>query len=418
MASSGTLTFAPGEMGHAIAVSILDDAHDEGEETLVLHLRNAVGAELADAQATGKIANSDPMPRAWLGRFGRTAWDHVLGAVDERLRSARVSRTHARIGGRSIAAVRSEVGAGEEQRIAALAKWVAGGHHEPEPHAVSGRELLAGSEFQVTTAGSQGSEALTVWGQGAYGSFAGQDAELSVSGDVASGTLGVDYAAGPWLAGLALSHSTGWGSYSQPNASGGEVASSLTGAYPYVSLDVVPERLGLWLAGGYGLGGMRLAPLGGEPVETRIGLLAGAAGMRGVLVPAAASGGFALGVNADALLLRGTSEATAGPGCRDGRREPAAAGTRRVVRGSRRRGAGDAVARDCVAARRGRRGVRIRDRRWRRPELHPPRTGTGGRAARAHAGAARSGGGGRVGCKRLAGVGSESGFGVGPLRSR
>ena len=312
VASSGTLTFAPGEMGHAIAVSILDDAHDEGEETLVLHLRNAVGAELADAQATGKIANSDPMPRAWLGRFGRTAWDHVLGAVDERLRSARVSRTHARIGGRSIAAVRSEVGAGEEQRIAALAKWVAGGHHEPEPHAVSGRELLAGSEFQVTTAGSQGSEALTVWGQGAYGSFAGQDAELSVSGDVASGTLGVDYAAGPWLAGLALSHSTGWGSYSQPNASGGEVASSLTGAYPYVSLDVVPERLGLWLAGGYGLGGMRLAPLGGEPVETRIGLLAGAAGMRGVLVPAAASGGFALGVNADALLLRGTSEATAG----------------------------------------------------------------------------------------------------------
>ena len=317
VAASGTITFAAGETDQAIEVTVLDDAHDEGEETFALRLSGAVGAELADAEATGTIVNSDPMPRAWLGRFGRTAWEHTLGAVDQRLRNAGLSRTHAAIGGRSIAAAPFEAGVevGEEQRMAALAEWVAGAQEEAEPRAVSGRELLAGSEFQVTTAPaaeSSGSGALTVWGQGAYGGFSGEHAGLSVSGEVAGGTLGVDYAAGPLLAGLALSHSSGWGSYSRPNATGGEVTSSLTGAYPYVGLDVVPDRLTLWLAGGYGLGGLRLAPLGGEPLETGIGMLAGAAGLRGTLVPAAASGGFDLGVNADAALLRVTSEATAG----------------------------------------------------------------------------------------------------------
>ena len=316
--SSGTLTFAAGQTAEAIAVAVLDDAHDEGEETFTMHLSNAVGAELAAAQATGTIANSDPMPRVWLGRFGRTAWEHTLGAVDGRLRNARIPRTYARVGGQRVADQPLGAVTGEQQRMAELAAWVAGGHDEPQPHPVSAPALLAGSDFQVTTlhsapaAGRSGGEAVTVWGRGAYGGFAGTDAGLSVRGRVASGTLGVDYAAGPWLAGLALSHSSGWGSYSQPGAAGGEVASSLTGAYPYVSFDVVPERVALWLAGGYGLGGLRLAPLRSEPLDTDIGLLAGAAGLRATLVPAAASGGLAVGVNADASVLRATSAATVG----------------------------------------------------------------------------------------------------------
>ena len=97
VASSGTLAFAAGQTAHTIAVTVLDDAHDEGDETFALHLSNAVGAELADAAATGTIANSDPMPRAWLGRFGRTAWEHTLGAVDQRLRSARATQVRAAV---------------------------------------------------------------------------------------------------------------------------------------------------------------------------------------------------------------------------------------------------------------------------------------------------------------------------------
>ena len=310
VASSGRLTFAAGETARTIAVSVLDDAHDEGEETFALRLSDAAGAELADAEATGTIANSDPMPRAWLGRFGRTAWEHTLGAVDRRLRSARTTRTGAAIAGRNVAAAHGGAEAGAQEQIAVLAAWVGDGSDSPED--LSGPELLAGSEFQVATTASEDDGVLTVWGQGAYGRFAGTDGDLAVDGDVASGTLGVDYATGPWMAGLALSHSSGWGSYSRPMSPGGEVTSSLTGAYPYIGLELVPERLSLWVAGGYGLGGLRLNPTGGEPLETEIGVLAGAAGLRGTVVPAAATGGFSLGVNADGLLLRATSEAAPG----------------------------------------------------------------------------------------------------------
>ena len=314
-AALGTLTFAAGQSARTIAVTVLDDGHDEGAETLTLTLSNPVGARIADGEATGTIVNSDPMPRAWLGRFGRTAWEHALGAVDERLRSARVPGPRATIAGRSIGVARSAADAAQAPRLAALAAWMEsrdGEPEEPEEPEVSVRELLAGSEFQVGIEPDAGGGVLTVWGHGAYGRFAGQEDDLAVSGDVASGTLGVDYAGGPWLAGLALSHSSGWGSYEQPHTAGGEVTSSLTGAYPYVSFAVVPQRLALWLAGGYGLGGLRLAPHGGTPLETRIGLLAGAAGVRATVVPAAASGGFSLAVNADGMLLRAASEATAG----------------------------------------------------------------------------------------------------------
>ena len=314
-AALGTLTFAAGQSARTIAVTVLDDGHDEGAETLTLTLSNPVGARIADGEATGTIVNSDPMPRAWLGRFGRTAWEHALGAVDERLRSARVPGPRATIAGRSIGVARSAADAAQAPRLAALAAWMEsrdGEPEEPEEPEVSVRELLAGSEFQVGIEPDAGGGVLTVWGHGAYGRFAGQEDDLAVSGDVASGTLGVDYAGGPWLAGLALSHSSGWGSYEQPHTAGGEVTSSLTGAYPYVSFAVVPRRLALWLAGGYGLGGLRLAPHGGTPLETRIGLLAGAAGVRATVVPAAASGGFSLAVNADGMLLRAASEATAG----------------------------------------------------------------------------------------------------------
>ena len=324
---------------------MLDDAHDEGEETFTLHLSDAVGAELADAEATGTIANSDPMPRAWLGRFGRTAWEHTLDAIDQRLRSARTPATRAAVAGSEMTAAGADPVA-DEQEIAALAAWIDNGNKDSQARTVSGQELLAGSEFQVATAASHEGGVLTIWGQGAYGRFAGHDGDLAVDGEVASGTLGVDYATGPWMAGLALSHSSGWGSYSQPMTSGGEVTSSVTGAYPYVGLEVVPERLSLWVAGGYGLGGLKLTPAGGEPLETGIGLLAGAAGVRGTVVPAVRHRRLLAGPERGRAAAAGDLRGSAGPGRHDGRREPGPSGTGRSIRGGAgRRRAADAVGR-------------------------------------------------------------------------
>ena len=70
---SGTLTFEPGETLKTVEVRVLDDTHDEGSETMRLVLSNARGAAITDAEATGTINNTDPMPKSWLARFGRTA---------------------------------------------------------------------------------------------------------------------------------------------------------------------------------------------------------------------------------------------------------------------------------------------------------------------------------------------------------
>ena len=72
-AASGTLTFQAGESSKTVEVAVLDDAHDEGEETLTLRLSNASADRLLDGEATGTIKNRDPLPRALLARFGRTA---------------------------------------------------------------------------------------------------------------------------------------------------------------------------------------------------------------------------------------------------------------------------------------------------------------------------------------------------------
>ena len=63
----GTLSFDPGETEKTISVTVLDDAHDEGRETLTLTLSNPVKAYLADDRAIGTIVNSDPLAASLAG---------------------------------------------------------------------------------------------------------------------------------------------------------------------------------------------------------------------------------------------------------------------------------------------------------------------------------------------------------------
>ena len=60
-AASGTLSFQAGESSQTIEVAVLDDSHDEGEETLTLTLSNASRGRLTDDEATGTIKNRDPL---------------------------------------------------------------------------------------------------------------------------------------------------------------------------------------------------------------------------------------------------------------------------------------------------------------------------------------------------------------------
>ena len=56
---------------------MLPDGHDEGIETMALVLSTASGAAISEIEGVGTIVNEGPIPKAWIGRFGRT----VRGAV-------------------------------------------------------------------------------------------------------------------------------------------------------------------------------------------------------------------------------------------------------------------------------------------------------------------------------------------------
>ena len=66
-ATSGTLTFAPGETAKFVVVGIIDDAVRDDNETFYLNLSNAVGATISDGQATGEITNTEPLTGSFEG---------------------------------------------------------------------------------------------------------------------------------------------------------------------------------------------------------------------------------------------------------------------------------------------------------------------------------------------------------------
>ena len=197
-ARQGKLKFAPGETAKTVAVPVLNDAHNEGEETLTLRLLNATGARIADGVATGTIQNSDPIPQAWLARFGRTVAGHVTDAIGERLTGPAGGGSHVTLGGQRLSldgdapevadATRPEAADGLTAFTDRLAAHADGGARERrEPGAarsLTGRELLLGSSFR-----------------------------LALDGDVTTFTLGADAAWSRWLAGVALAYSTGEGGY-------------------------------------------------------------------------------------------------------------------------------------------------------------------------------------------------------------
>ena len=327
-AATGTLTFAPGALTKTVSVAVLDDSHDEGEETLTLSLSNVSGnnAWLKDATATGTIENTDHMPKAWLARFGRTVAGHVLDGVSERMKAPRAAGLSAALGGQALpgmnlsgdpAARPAEADTAEtEARARALSDWLNGGTGDNGDAArgigsrtVTGRELVLGSTFSLTGETSDGGTA-GFWGRAAVSGFDGREGDLSLDGEVITGLLGADYGPGRWLMGLIASHSRGEGSYR--GSSAGAVSSTLTGLHPWARY-AVSERLSVWGAAGYGAGTLTLEPEGGTPMKADLSLALAAAGGRGELLEAPGdAGGRALALVGDAMFVRTESERTTG----------------------------------------------------------------------------------------------------------
>ena len=313
--TSGTLTFQAGETEQMVSVPVLDDIHDEGEETFTLTLRNPSGAYLADGTATGTIENTDPLQQAWLARFGRTVATHVTDAVGERLRASPGQGAHVTVGGYHLPLGQKAAGGAEP---AAEADPRLGQSRTFRLSDFRLRDVLMGSSFRLTLGATDyahpGNMRLTAWGRVAGTQFTGNDGTLSLDGDVLTGTLGVDGEWDRWLAGVAVSHSRGDGSYTMPGAGAGgqgDLDNALTSIHPYLRY-AVTERLAVWGLLGYGWGDLTLEQGTGVTLETDTTLVMGAFGGRGILLPAGETGGFELATRTDAMLTRMTSEAVAG----------------------------------------------------------------------------------------------------------
>ena len=315
---SGTLVFAPGETARTIRVTVLDDAHDEDREVMLVVLSNPVGATIATVAAGGSIDSSDLMPQAWLSRFGRTVAEQVLDAVETRIRSAPPAGVRMTVAGQAIGAAGAPDAEALEEAEARA--------HRAGARSVTPRELLAGSSFALTTqADGIGGGLVSLWGRGAVSRFDGREDEFSLSGEVTGALLGADWTRERSTLGFMLSHVRGEGGYR--GADSGEVTSTLTGFYPYGRY-LLGDRVTVWGAAGYGAGTLTLTPENddGTPraaIRTDMDLMMAAVGLRGVLVKAPDDGGPELAVKTDALGVRTASEAVRGSGDTGGNLAPA-----------------------------------------------------------------------------------------------
>ena len=326
-------------------------------------LSNASRGRLTDSEATGTIKNHHPLPRALLARFGRTAAVHVVEHVEERIAAPREpgfrgevagrelrrgmervialsflsqlgasggahpggADLHAPMGGSPAAGVASvgmpglaggrPTAAGRPMAAAAgpmmgagagpMAARVGrdgglGGSRGLLSMGLGGGDLLTGSAFALNRETRGG--ILSFWSRERSRTSPAGRARCRSAATCARRCSGADYAKGPLVAGLSLSHSRGLGEYA--GVAGGQVASSVTGLYPWLGYKAT-DRITVWGVAGYGGGGMLLTPESGMALESGLSMAMAAAGTRGELI-AGGAGGFALAFKADALWV-GTS---------------------------------------------------------------------------------------------------------------
>ncbi len=378
-ATSGTLTFAKGETAKTIAVPILDDVVDEGEETFTLTLSNADGARIVDGEATGTIVNSDPLQKMWLSRFGRTVADHVTAAVSDRL-SGPLAGAQVTVGGQTVNLAETEDEAWLGRTLTSIAQ-VMGAPSGPAPgndtgsgpgqagawpgtglglrdapastsapgRLMTGRELLLGSAFHLAREGDGGTPGLAAWGRVTTGGFDGEepsgDGTMRIDGSVTTGILGADAEWNRVLAGVAVSVSEGEGTFDQPGVDSGTIESTMTTVSPYARVSL-SERVSVWGLAGYGTGDMTIVQKANTATNqperitrTDLSMRLAALGGRGALLQADETGGIDLALKADGFYVETTSEAVSN----EGDTSADASRVRLALEGSRAFKAGDGV---------------------------------------------------------------------------
>ena len=386
-ATSGTLSFAAGETEKTVPVPVIDDLHDEGDETLTLTLSNASGAWIEDGEATGTIENHDPLPAAFIARFGRATAEQVVQHVEARMAAPRERGFRARFAGREfrpgmerdfalgfLSGFGPPMGTSEMGGYPGGASAVGGapmggstmdahvsGHgvgapgmagrlrsagagaaamprHEPSAGPgggflgsfLPGGDLFSNSEFELNR--EQHGGVVSVWSRSSRSHFGGAEGALSLGGDGRTTMFGADYTRGALVVGLSVGRTLGLGGYSGPSA--GQMTSSMTGFYPWLGYQV-NDRVSVWGVTGYGTGALSLAPDGAAALETGLSMAMTAAGTRGELIGSRATGGFALAFKADALWVGAATGEVDGAAGRLSASEAGVTRVRTALEGSR-----------------------------------------------------------------------------------
>ena len=321
-ATTGYLTFQPGEKKKTVLVPVLEDEIDDNGETMELVI-SEIGnpwsppTYLTDVKGTGTITNTDPIPAAWLGRFGRTVADQALDAVSDRIAAERTPGLSGSLAGQALPHVPFGSGAQEGEVVSdtTTASNVGDALSEAIYQAatasgsMSGQDLLLGTNFSLARGADAMGGNFTFWGQVAYSGFDGKEGDLSLDGEVLTGLVGLDYSRQQWMLGLAVSRSGGSGGYKGKGE--GKIETTLTSAIPYGAWQA-SERVKLWGALGYGRGEMTLKPKeqGGE-IKADLNWTMAAVGARAALLDPDGEG-LSLDLLSDGLWTRTTSEKVTG----------------------------------------------------------------------------------------------------------
>ena len=319
-----------GSRERQFSVQTYRDAHDDDGETFEVAVTQAwmnasKGARplpIADGVAVGTITNDDPLPAAYLSRFGRTVAEQALDGITGRMAAGRTPGMQGTLAGHAL----TFGSPATEDAADPLDPSV------PPSPTIGAQEALLGSHFSLTGQPDGTGGTMAVWGRASQGSFDGAErgngTDITLDGTVTTAMLGADYARGDWLFGLALTQSTGDGKYASSGdnpcgeprvlcdgavrAGDGKVEAQLTAAVPYAAVQA-SERLELWGALGYGTGEVTLKTAMGGNYRADTDWRMAAAGLRGdVLAPPAESGGPALALVSDALWARTASDRTRG----------------------------------------------------------------------------------------------------------
>ena len=361
------LTFWPGQTEKKMPVYVYNDNHDEDPETFEVALsRPTGGAVIGDGVAVGTIVNNDPMPAAWLARFGRTVAEQALDGIAERMAAPRSAGVQGSFAGQALGFLGPGLGlpvpasepgvfvahAAEAPGLSpGPASWPgegpgrgagvgfggAGSVDTGSSYSMTLRDIMLSSSFTATGEKDSTGGSLAFWGRAALSSFDGREGTFSLDGEATAAMLGADYARGNWLVGMALMQSSGEGGYADRESGpqhcpdvgegmdadmmahlcggavregDGKVEATLTAAVPYAAIQA-SERLKLWGALGHGTGEVTLKPEVGGSLTADISWTMAAAGLRGnVIAPPAEGSGPALAVTSDALWARTSSDRT------------------------------------------------------------------------------------------------------------